>query len=169
VDFSRHYYAAETGNPLDEMLDREPLRELPWPGVGDTILRALEPVTASFLDRMAGQVDWSRYDVIGFSLTISQLGASIAFARRLKLKHPGLFIVFGGSQCAGVMGRAILRACAYVDCAVHIEGESVFRKRAVFPSGISTGLSLTMWSWNRQRVGNVAFADFGRLQRSGRL
>jgi hypothetical protein len=45
----------------------------------------------------------------------------------------------------------------------------VHGKRLVFPSGISTGLSLTMWSWNRQRVRNVAFADFGRLQRSGRL
>ena len=42
-------------------------------------------------------------------------------------------------------------------------------KRAVFPSGISTGLSLTMWSWNRQWVRNVASADFGPWPRSGRL
>jgi hypothetical protein len=42
-------------------------------------------------------------------------------------------------------------------------------KRAVSPSGIPVGLSLTMWSWLRQRERNVAFADFVRLQRSGGL
>jgi hypothetical protein len=42
-------------------------------------------------------------------------------------------------------------------------------KRAVFPSGISTGLSLTIVSWIRQRGRTVVFVDFVRLQRSGGL
>jgi hypothetical protein len=49
----------------------------------------------------------------------------------------------------------------------------VHRKRLVFPSGIWSGVSLTMWSWltqrERNRGRNVAFEDGGRLQRSGRL
>ena len=42
------------------------------------------------------------------------------------------------------------------------------RKRPVFPTGIFIGLGLTMWSCIRQRELHIAFADFVRLQRSGR-
>jgi ribosomal peptide maturation radical SAM protein 1 len=121
--FSRHYYGPEHGNDLPEMIEARPLAEIPWSEV--TILEALEPVTREYLDDMLAETDWSRYDVLGFSLTISQLGASMALARRIKLENPSVRIVFGGSQCAGPMGRAILRICPYVDVVVHIEGELV--------------------------------------------
>jgi ribosomal peptide maturation radical SAM protein 1 len=124
--FSRHYYEPETGDDLSSMLVEQPLAELPWPdGLGETILASLKPVTERYLDDLMTDVDWSRYDVVGCSLTISQLGASMAFARRLKLAHPSVVVVFGGSQCAGPMGQAILRICPYVDVVVHAEGEPV--------------------------------------------
>lgn len=123
--FSRHYYGPEHGDDLSEMIAQRPFADGPWAELGDAILAALEPVTKSYVDDMMDSVDWSRYDVIGFSLTISQLGASMAFARRLKLRHPEVKIVFGGSQCAGPMGRSILRICPYVDAVVHVEGELV--------------------------------------------
>jgi len=41
-------------------------------------------------------------------------------------------------------------------------------KRPDFPSGIFIGLGLTIWSCIRQRELHIAFADFVRLQRSGR-
>jgi len=124
--FSRHYYGPEQGNDLSAMIDQHPLEDgIPWPGYGDVILQALEPVTESFLDHLIESVDWTQYDIVGCSLTISQLGASMAFARRLKLRHPEIKIIFGGSQCAGTMGRAILRVCPYVDIVVHVEGELV--------------------------------------------
>ena len=44
----------------------------------------------------------------------------------------------------------------------------LFRKRPDFPSGIFIGLGLTIWSCIRQRELHIAFADFVRLQRSGR-
>jgi transposase len=44
----------------------------------------------------------------------------------------------------------------------------IFRKRPDFPSGIFIGLGLTIWSCIRQRELHIAFADFVRLQRSGR-
>lgn len=124
--FSRHYYGPETGDWLDEMRAQRPFDDIPWPEYSDAILCAFDPVTSHYLDDMIASVDWSRYDVIGCSLTISQLGASMAFARKLKLAHPAIKVVFGGSQCAGAMGRAILRICPYVDAVVHIEGELVF-------------------------------------------
>ena len=123
--FSRHYYGPEHGDDLADMIAQDPLAEIPWPEFSEVILRALEPVTADYLNEMVDAVDWSRYDILGFSLTISQFGASMAFCRRVKRLHPGIKIVFGGSQCAGVMGRAVLRACPYVDVVVHVEGELV--------------------------------------------
>jgi ribosomal peptide maturation radical SAM protein 1 len=123
--FSRHYYGPEEGNWLTEMLAENPLLEaLPTP-MGDQVLAAFDPLTEAFLDDVIASTDWSSYDIVGCSLTISQLGASMAFARRLKLAHPSVRVVFGGSQCAGPMGRAILRICPYVDAVVHVEGELV--------------------------------------------
>ncbi len=161
--FSRHYYGAETGDRLEEMFAQDPLSEIPWQGAGNTILRALEPVTARYLDRTMEETDWSRYDIVGFSLTISQLGASMALARLLKKKHPRMVIVFGGSQCAGEMGRAILGTCPYVDYAVHMEGEAILpelvrRIRAEGRlSGPMPGMSL------RQPDGAVAAGPAGDL------
>lgn len=124
--FSRHYYGPEQGDKLSAMIDQHPLDAgCPWPGYGDVILEALDPVTEEFLDYLERSVDWSQYDIIGCSLTISQLGASMAFARRVKLRHPAVKIIFGGSQCAGPMSRAILKICPYVDVVVHVEGELV--------------------------------------------
>ncbi|CUM43749.1 hypothetical protein BN2537_16463 [Streptomyces venezuelae] len=83
------------------------------------------PVTEEYLADLVDEADSSAYDVVGFSLTISQLGASMAFARRLKRAYPSLRIVLGGSQCAGPMGSTIRRICPYVDAVVHVEGEQV--------------------------------------------
>ncbi|MFE1547758.1 RiPP maturation radical SAM C-methyltransferase [Streptomyces sp. NPDC058718] len=124
--FSQHYYGPEHGDHLTGMLEQRPLGVgFPWPELADTILAALAPVTEEYLADLVDEVDWSAYDVVGFSLTISQLGASMAFARRLKHAFPSLRIVFGGSQCAGPMGSTIMRICPYVDAVVHVEGEQV--------------------------------------------
>jgi ribosomal peptide maturation radical SAM protein 1 len=123
--FTQHYYGPEIGDDLSAMKSQRPLKDIPWPEFADDILEALAPVTLAYLDDMVETTDWSRYDILGCSLTISQLGASMAFVRRLKLRYPQLKIIFGGSQCAGPMGRAILRICSYVDAVVHVEGELV--------------------------------------------
>jgi hypothetical protein len=49
-----------------------------------------------------------------------------------------------------------------------VHGIRCLSKRPVFPTGIFIGLGLTMWSCIRQRELHIAFADFVRLQRSGR-
>jgi ribosomal peptide maturation radical SAM protein 1 len=123
--FSRHYYGPDQGDDLSAMIAQNPLAEISWPGFADVLPDALEPITNDFLDDAVEAVDWSLYDILGCSLTISQLGASMAFSRRIKLRYPDIAIVFGGSQCAGPMGRAILRICPYVDAVVQVEGELV--------------------------------------------
>lgn len=162
--FSRHYYGPEHGDDLSAMLAEHPLKETPWPEYSDVILEALEPVTQDFLDDIIEKVDWSQYDIVGCSLTISQLGSSMAFARRVKLRHPELKIVFGGSQCAGLMGRAILRICPYVDVVVHVEGELVLSELVRRLRGGETLEGLAGVSW-RQPGGEIVSGEAGGLYR----
>lgn len=165
--FSRHYYGPEHGDDLSAMLAEHPLAEIPWPEFSDVILEALEPITRGYLDDLLEAVDWSRYDVLGCSLTISQLGASMAFARRVKRRHPGIKIIFGGSQCAGPMGRAILRICPYVDAVVHVEGELVLADLVRRIRGGHTLEGLPGVSY-RGGDGDVVSGPAGGLYRGGK-
>jgi ribosomal peptide maturation radical SAM protein 1 len=123
--FARHYYHAERGDDLSGFRAVRPRFGLISRELEDQTLDVLWPVTEAFLDRVLEETDWSKYDVIGFSLTISQVASSMALARLIKLRHPGVTIVFGGAGCAGPMGAALLRACPYVDVVVRVEGELV--------------------------------------------
>lgn len=123
--FSHHYYNAESGKEFSAMVRSDTFSFAPQPALSNSILEALEPITANYLYDIIEENAWSSYDIIGCSLTISQLGSSMAFARSIKDRYPHIKIIFGGSQCAGVMGRTILKICPYVDVVVHIEGEIV--------------------------------------------
>jgi len=52
--------------------------------------------------------------------------ASLALARRLKARAPDITIVFGGSNCEGVMGAETVRQFPFVDAAVSGEGDLIF-------------------------------------------
>lgn len=123
--FSRHYFGPETGDWLAGFLPHRPSFGLEERDLEEDVLSAFAPITEHFLEEMATTVDWSRYRLIGFSLSLTQVGASLALARRIKLRHPETPIVFGGAECAGSMGRALLRICPYVDVVVQVEGEPV--------------------------------------------
>jgi ribosomal peptide maturation radical SAM protein 1 len=123
--FAKHYFGAEIGNPLSEFRAHRPQIGLGRPPVEDVLLDALVSTTGKFLDDVAAREIWSRYDIVGFSLTISQTASSMALARSLKTRHPELKIIFGGAACAGAMGPAILRICPYVDAIVGGDGEPV--------------------------------------------
>jgi len=123
--FAQHYYKHETGNDLRSFRLERPPFGLPEPELEEQTLDALVPVTDQFLDELATRPEWDGHDVVGFSLTISQTASSMALARLLKRRLPGLLIIFGGAACAGPMGAALLRACPYVDVIVGVEGEAV--------------------------------------------
>ena len=78
---------------------------------------------AGFLDRCLGQVDWSRYLMVGFSTTFEQNVASLALARRMKNKFPEVHIAFGGANCEGDMGLEIHRKFPFVDFVCSGEGD----------------------------------------------
>jgi hypothetical protein len=71
---------------------------------------------------------------------------------------------------AGIYAANMDSVCAHCVQVLHERGE-VSGKRPAFPSGIASGVRPMMASWimQRKRERDVAYADFGRLQRSGGL
>lgn len=124
--FSRDYFGNEAGNWLQEFERQRPRIPLPNQADDSEIVEGLKLAATHFLDRCEREINWSRHDIIGFSLSTQQLGASIALARRIKRRCPSVKIVFGGSMCTGEAGGAILDMCPYVDAVVRTEGEIVF-------------------------------------------
>lgn len=114
------------------------------------LLSALSDVAADYLDELASE-DWARFDLIAFSLTISQTAASMALAQRIRARHPDLPIVFGGSSCAGPSAEAILKICPHVDVVVHGEAEACF---AQLVKCLTRGLPVTEIPGIAYRVGD---------------
>ncbi len=81
---------------------------------------------AEFVDWCAERVLECSPRLVGFTSVFQQNVASLALARRIKQSNPGVFTVFGGANCEGVMGREIIRQFPFVDAAVSGEADSVF-------------------------------------------
>jgi len=66
---------------------------------------------------------WSSYDLIGFSICLSQLTSSLYMIRQIRKHHPHCSIVVGGSSCAGELGYSLLANLPEIDFLVSGEGE----------------------------------------------
>src|SRR5262249_3114920 len=91
--FAKHYFGAETGDLLHELRSHRSSIGLARNEMEELLLDALIATTGNFLDDIASRVDWSRHDVVGFSLTTAQTASSMALARLLKKQHPSIKIV----------------------------------------------------------------------------
>ena len=80
-------------------------------------------VLPAVVDRWAAGIDWGAYTVVGFTSTFEQNVAALALARRIKERHPGVVIVFGGANYDGEMGPEYVRAFDWIDYAVVGEGD----------------------------------------------
>lgn len=69
----------------------------------------------TFIARCVKEIDWSRYDIIGFSLMFSQTLPSLCLARWIKDHHPEKTVIFGGPSCDGEMGLEMLRSFSPID------------------------------------------------------
>jgi hypothetical protein len=67
--------------------------------------------------------EWSSYDLVGFSICLSQLTSSLYMIRQIRARHPGCRIVVGGSSCAGELGYSLLANLPEIDFVVSGEGE----------------------------------------------
>lgn len=89
------------------------------------ILSARERAPA-FLDDCLAAVEQDAPDIVGFTTSFQQNCASLALARRIKARRPGAHIVFGGANCRGAMGHALLRHYPFIDAVCIDEGDEAF-------------------------------------------
>ncbi|MEU3828395.1 RiPP maturation radical SAM C-methyltransferase [Streptomyces sp. SID161] len=95
-------------------------------GVFTDTAMAMRPYAAAFVDALATEVLAGAPDVVGFTSTFMQNVPSLALARELKRRCPGLAVVVGGSNCDGPMGHALHRNHPFVDHVVRGEAEYAF-------------------------------------------
>ena len=90
------------------------------------LCRLRQEAVPAFLDQVEGAVDWSQFDVVGFTCTFQQNTASFALARRLKDRYPELITLFGGANFEGEMGGELVRAFPWIDYAIVGEADETF-------------------------------------------
>lgn len=77
----------------------------------------------SYMNELKRIIEKSRARIYAFSTTFNQNIPSFAISRLIKEIYPHSIIIFGGDNCEGVMGRAIMNTCKYVDYVISGEGE----------------------------------------------
>lgn len=99
-----------------ETLTEEDFRDFRF--VGDAV--------TPFLDEYCDSISWQRYRIVGFTVSYQQTLASLALARRIKARHPGITIVFGGAACESSMGGALFRFFPEIDAVFLGEADETF-------------------------------------------
>jgi ribosomal peptide maturation radical SAM protein 1 len=79
-----------------------------------------------FLDECLHTVLSHKPRIVGFTSMFEQHLAALSLAKRLKSHRPDCCIVFGGSNCEGMMGTETFRQFDFIDVLVSGEGDSVF-------------------------------------------
>ncbi|HEY0378484.1 MAG TPA: RiPP maturation radical SAM C-methyltransferase [Pyrinomonadaceae bacterium] len=79
-----------------------------------------------FLDQCLEAVLVLRPRIVGFTSMFEQHAAALSLAKRIKSHRPDCFIIFGGSNCEGVMGAETFRQFDFIDVLVSGEGDLVF-------------------------------------------
>jgi ribosomal peptide maturation radical SAM protein 1 len=93
-----------------------------------TLIARLQPIrdlVPEFLEECASEILRSHPAVVGFTTSFSQNTASLALAKLLKHRSPGLKIVLGGANCSGSMGAVLHRMAPWIDVVVRGEAENV--------------------------------------------
>jgi len=94
----------------------------------ERLMRLRREELPAFVEGCSCQVEWSQFDVVGFTSTFQQNVASLALARRIKERFPHIKIIFGGANMEDEMGPEYVRSFPYLDFAVVGEGDVVFPK-----------------------------------------
>lgn len=93
-------------------------------------------LSGAFVSECFESRDWSRYSVVGFTSVFQQHNAALRLADKIKREHPRVRIVFGGANCEGEMGFALLEQYSFVDAVCLGEGDTAF---PAYVSDILTG------------------------------
>jgi ribosomal peptide maturation radical SAM protein 1 len=89
-------------------------------------LQSVKSLVEPFLARCLTEVDWERYDIIGFTSLFEQNLATLALAARLKQRYPDKLIVLGGPNFESIMGQTFHRLLDYIDFVCSGEADDTF-------------------------------------------
>ena len=89
-------------------------------------LHALRDEAAAFVEDEAQRLAAEGPAILGFSSLFQQNCASIGIAQRVRELNPSITICFGGANCEGPMGRALLAAFPAIDCVFSGEADATF-------------------------------------------
>jgi ribosomal peptide maturation radical SAM protein 1 len=92
------------------------------------LLDVKKKMVPEFLHWATESVDWTLFDVVGFSSTFNQNIASLTLSKLIKEKNPEVKILFGGSNFESEMGLEYFKAFTWIDYAVLGEAEPVLPK-----------------------------------------
>ncbi|MBI2897403.1 MAG: RiPP maturation radical SAM protein 1 [Deltaproteobacteria bacterium] len=128
--FARAAFGALAPDEQDSFLElasEHDDRRLGFVGVTREKLRQIRhEVVPAFVDRLAREVPWADFRVVGFTSTFQQNAASFALAAAIKRRHPSVVTVFGGVNFEAEMGRELVRTIDCIDLAVVGEGDTAF-------------------------------------------
>jgi ribosomal peptide maturation radical SAM protein 1 len=89
-------------------------------------LLAVRKAATEFVEREARRIAAAAPAILGFSTSFQQNCASLAIARRVRELRPETLICFGGANCEGPMGRALLEAFPQIDYVFSGEADRTF-------------------------------------------
>jgi len=79
--------------------------------------------TEQFYNWTLNNINWRKYDIIGFTLNYGQFLPSLAIAKKIKTSFPDKKTIFGGSRTVYELGKRVLKSFDYVDYIVSGDGE----------------------------------------------
>ena len=100
-------------------------------------------------------IKWEKYQLIGFSVCISQLASSLYMIKKIKGIYPKIPIVIGGSDVCGEIGKSLLKVFPEIDFVIQGEGElPLWKLCKFFKSRTNFKISGLMSRVNKEVIGN---------------
>jgi ribosomal peptide maturation radical SAM protein 1 len=128
-------YLAQYGILLTRYDDH--IKEIAGDGVAsEVLLRMRNQVLPEWVREQGSLAAWSDYDIIGFTSTFAQNVAAVAVAEAIRAGTSRPVIIFGGSNCDGDMGKALMRRFSVIDYVVNGEGDLIL---PAFAAALSRG------------------------------
>ena len=92
------------------------------PDVTPNVLLRARTKIGPYIEACLDSVGWANYSVVGFTSIFEQTVASLALARRIKMRWPDTVVLFGGPNCETPMGKVLLET-QFVDAVCMGEGD----------------------------------------------
>ena len=99
--------------------------------------------TDKFYQWTLKNIEWQKYDLIGFTLNYGQLLPSLSIAKKIKEIWPEKNIVLGGSRSVNKLGIRILDSFEYIDYIVSGDGEEALLSLASNYNNLNSISNLT--------------------------